>query len=94
MPARIALWWYGLMILVGLGFGLIGDRRPFGNDLLKHPVAVFFVVVASSLLILRVALRRPVPELIPERTLLLGCLFGAAAFLAGNWISAQLVPVH
>jgi hypothetical protein len=32
-----------------------------------------------------------VPELIPERALLAGCLVGAIAFLAGNWVSAHLV---
>ena len=59
--------------------------------MLAHPLAVFFAVAAAGLLILRIVLARPVPELIPERTLLLGCVGGGAAFLAGNWISVRLL---
>jgi len=81
--------WYGLMTAGGFAFGLIGERRPFGQDMLAHPLVVFFVLAAVGLLILRVATARPVPELISERTLMAGCLIGGAAFLAGNWISAH-----
>ena len=92
--ARVQLWWYALMVVGGLAFGLIGDRRPFGSELLAHPLAVFFTVAAGGLLILRIVMARPVPELIPERTLLIGCLLGSAGFLAGNWISANLIAMH
>jgi hypothetical protein len=34
---------------------------------------------------------RPVPEIMPDRTLVFGCLVGAAAFLAGNFISAYVL---
>jgi len=37
------------------------------------------------------AVARPVPDLIPERALVSGCLLGAAAFLAGNFINTCLV---
>jgi len=37
-----------------------------------------------------VAVARPVPDLIPERALVSGCLLGAAAFLAGNFINTCL----
>jgi hypothetical protein len=74
--------------------GLLGERRPFGADVLAHPLVVFFAVVAVALLGLRVAYARPVPELIPERALVVGCLIGAAAFLAGNWAAAQLAAVR
>jgi hypothetical protein len=94
VTAHIHYAWFGLMVVVGLAFGLIGDRRPFGSDMLAHPLAVFFSVAAAGLLILRVALAKPVPELIPERTLLIGCLLGGAAFLTGNWISTYLIAVH
>jgi hypothetical protein len=83
--------WYGLAMAGGLGFGLIGERRPFGNDMLAHPLIVYFAVVALGLLILRVVLSRPVPEVIPERVLVAGCLSGAAAYLMGNFISAYIV---
>jgi hypothetical protein len=75
----------------GLGFGLIGERRPFGTAMLAHPLVVYFAIVALGLLILRVVLGRPVPELIPERVLVAGCLSGAAAFLVGNFISAHMM---
>jgi len=74
----------------GMGFGLIGERRPFGNDMLAHPLVVYFALIALVLLILRIALARPVPEVIPERVLVAGCLSGAAAYLAGNFISAHI----
>jgi len=83
--------WYGLVMAGGLGFGLIGERRPFGNDMLAHPLVVYFAAVAVGLLVLRVALARPVPEVIPERVLFAGCLSGAAAFLVGNFISAHMM---
>lgn len=83
--------WYGLMVAGGLGFGLIGERRPFGQEILAHPLIVYFAVAAAGLLVLRVVLARPVPEVIPERTLVFGCLVGAAAFLAGNFISVRVI---
>ena len=90
-PARVHAWWYGLMAAGGLAFGLIGERRPFGNDALAHPLVVFFAVAAAGLLVLRVVLKRPVPELIPERTLVLGCVLGIAAFLIGNAIAVHVL---
>jgi hypothetical protein len=74
----------------GLLFGLLGDKRPLGTSVLVHPFVLFFFLVAAALLILRVAGGRPVPELIPERTLAVGCFVGGAAFLAGNWIASHL----
>jgi len=84
-------WWYGLMVLGGFAFGLIGERRPFGQDMLAHPLIVYFALAAVGLLVLRAVLARPVPEVIPERTLLAGCLLGVAAFLAGNWIGVHII---
>ena len=69
------------MGLAGFGFGLFADRRPFGDDILVHPLVVFFVLVGLSLLALRVILARPVPEVIPDRALMLGCVLGLAMFL-------------
>ena len=45
------------------------------------------------LLALRMALARPVPEVIPDRTLMLGCVLGLATFLAGNFVAARLLPL-
>jgi hypothetical protein len=88
------VWWYALMAIGGLGFGLLGDRRPFGEGFMRHPLMVFFVIVAAVLLVVRVALAKPVPEVIPERVLLTGCIIGAAGFLVGNWIGVHLLAMR
>jgi hypothetical protein len=88
---RTQAWWYGLMAAGGLAFGLVGDRRPLGTDVLAHPFVVFFAVVAVGLIVLRIVRARPVPELIPERALVVGCLVGGAAFLIGNWVATHVV---
>jgi hypothetical protein len=58
----------------GLSFGLIGERRPFGDDGLAHPLVIYFAAVAVGLLALGVALARRVSEVIPERVQVNGCL--------------------
>jgi hypothetical protein len=73
-----------------MAFGVYADKRPFGDDILEHPLVIFFVVVGAALLALRFALRRPVPDFIPDRLLLIGCLVGLAAFLIGNWLAVNL----
>jgi hypothetical protein len=83
-------WWHSLMATGGLVFGLLGDRRPFGADVLAHPFVVYFAAVAAALLVLRVVGARPVPQFLPERTLVIGCLLGAVAFLGGNWVATRL----
>jgi hypothetical protein len=85
--------WYGLMGLVGFGFGALADRRPFGEDILVHPLVMFCILVGLSLLALRVLLARPVPEVISDRALMAGCVLGLAMFLVGNFISAQILPL-
>ncbi len=74
----------------GLGFGLIGKHRPLGEDLFAHPLVLYFVLAGAALLVLRAALGRPVPEVIPERMLLLGCIAGVAAFLVGNALAVHV----
>jgi hypothetical protein len=88
---RTQAWWYGLMVAGGLAFGLVGDRRPLGTDVLAHPFVMFFAAVAVGLIVLRIMRARPVPELIPERALVVGCLVGGAAFLIGNWVATHVV---
>lgn len=90
--SRAVTWWYGSVALAGLAFGLLGDRRPFGHDVLAHPFVVYFALVGVGLVVLRFALARPVPEVIPERPLLLGCLLGGGAFLVGNGIAIHFLP--
>ena len=80
------------MGIAGFGFGLFADRRPFGDDIFAHPLSVFFILVGLSLLALRVLLRRPVPEVIPDRALVGGCIIGIALFLAGNFVATHVLP--
>jgi len=89
-PIALVLW-YGLMAMGGLGFGLIGDRRPFGDGILSHPLVLYFVTAGVALLAVRVALARPVPEIISDRALVFGCVAGVAAFLAGNFIGTHVL---
>jgi hypothetical protein len=88
---RLSGYWYGAVCIAGLGFGLLGERRPFGQGILAHPFIVYAFVVAAGLLVIRVVRQQPVPELIPERALGLGCAAGDALFLAGNFIAAHLI---
>jgi hypothetical protein len=81
------------MGLSGFGFGLLAERRPFGEGILVHPLVVFFALAGLGLLTLRMALARPVPDVIPDRTLMLGCVLGLATFLAGNFVAARLLPL-
>jgi len=91
MRSRAVLWWRVLMIAGGFVFGLLADRRPFGETFLGHPIVVFAGIAGLGLLVLRVVLRRPVPEIIPERAIVVGFLLGIAAFLVGNWVGVHLI---
>ena len=91
MRRSAIVWWRVLMIAGGFAFGLFADRRPFGETFLAHPIVVFAALAGVGLLILRLVLGRPVPEVIPERALLVGFFLGIAAFLVGNWIGVHLL---
>ena len=82
------------MGMSGFGFGLLAERRPFGEGILVHPLVVFFALAGLGLLALRMALARPVPDVIPDRTLMLGCVLGLATVLAGNFVAARLLPLN
>ena len=88
---HLTVYWYGAVAIAGLGFGLLGERRPFGEDILANPLVIYFLAVAVGLLVLGLVRRRPVPELIPERALARGCAAGVALFLVGNFIAAHLI---
>jgi hypothetical protein len=87
--SRARVWWFGVMGLAGFGFGLFADRRPFGDDVFAHPLLVFGILVVVSLLALRFILARPVPEVLPDRALMLGCALGLAMFLVGNFVTSR-----
>jgi hypothetical protein len=88
---RILTWWFGLMAIGGVGFGLYAEERPFGNGVLAYPLVVFFAFVAAALLTLRFLHGRPVPEIISERSLVAGCAIGIVCFLIGNWFGVNLI---
>jgi len=90
-PKRLITAWFGAIAVAGLGFGLLGERRPFGDDVLAHPLVIFGLAVAGGLLVLRSVSRRPVPDIIPERALGQGCALGLVMFLVGNFIAAHLI---
>ncbi len=83
--------WYAAVGATGFCFGLIGEHRPFGDDMFAHPLVAYFFAVAAALVILRLGARRPVPEIVPERALLAGCMAGLALFLVGNFIATYLI---
>ena len=76
---RAVFWWRGPMIAAGFAFG-VRRRRPFGETFLGHPIALFPGIAGLGLLILRVGLRRPVPEMIPERAIVLGSCWALPRF--------------
>ena len=90
VAGRILVWWFASMSAAGVLFGAFADKRPFGDEVLAHPLVILFIVVGIALLVLRFALRKPIPEIIPDRILLLGCFVGLAAFLVGNWLAVHL----
>lgn len=89
MSRRVLTWWFGLMGLGGLAFGLNAASRPFGDAPLAHPLIVFGVLAGVGLLALRLIVRKPVPDIIPERILLTGFALGIALFVAGNFIATH-----
>jgi hypothetical protein len=87
---RILTYWFALMSVVGALSGVSAENRPFGGDVLEHPIVILFVIVGIILLVLRFVVRRQLPEFIPDRLLLFGCVIGLAAFLIGNWLAVHL----
>jgi hypothetical protein len=87
-------WWYGLMAVGGFTFGLFANKRPLGAGVLLHPLVLFFIVVGIALLAVRMVSARPVPELISDRALMLGCCAGLAAFLVGNFFAVHILAAR
>jgi hypothetical protein len=90
---HLSTWWFGLMALAGVGFGLYAEERPFGPGIIAHPLAVFFASVVAGLLTLRFLHGRPVLELIPRGYLAAGVVIGVACFFVGTWFGVSLMKM-
>ena len=88
---HLLTWWFGLMALGGVGFGVYADERPFGGGVLAHPLVVFFAFVAAGLLTLRFLHARPVLQLISAPWLAAGAVIGIGCFFLGNWFGVNLI---
>jgi hypothetical protein len=87
------MWWYGAMTVAGLAFGLVAERRPFGEDVLTSPLVVFAAAAGAALLVLRFVSGQPVPEVIGARALAVGVVAGLAALLLGNWLGTVVLRI-
>ncbi len=89
--SHLLTWWFGLMAIGGVGFGVYADEHPFGRGALAHPLVVFAAIVLASLLTLRFLNERPLFRLISARCLAAGAVIGAACFALGRWFGANLM---
>ena len=88
---HLLTWWFGLMALGGVGFGLYAQERPFGSGMAAHPLVVFFALVAAGLLTLRFLHARPVSQLISWPCLAAGIAIGIVCFVIGSWFGVSLL---
>jgi hypothetical protein len=88
---HLLTWWFGLMALGGVAFGLYAEQQPFGKGVLAHPLAVFFALVAAGLLSLRFLHARPVTALISSWSLAIGIAIGTGCFFIGSWFGVNLI---
>jgi hypothetical protein len=90
---HLLTWWFGLMALGGVGFGLYAEERPFGKGVLAYPLIVFFAFVVAGVLTLRFLHGRPLLQLISGRSLAAGIVIGIACFFIGNWFGVSLIKM-
>jgi hypothetical protein len=88
---HLLTWWFGLMAIGGVAFGIDADEHPFGGGVLAHPLAVFAACAVAGLLTLRLLHARPLLHLISARALAAGAIIGAACFFLGRWFGASLM---
>jgi hypothetical protein len=88
---HLLTWWFGLMAIGGVAFGLDADGNPFGRGALAHPLVVFAACVLAGLLTLRFLYARPLMQLISALSLAAGAVIGAACFFLGKWFGASLM---
>jgi hypothetical protein len=91
VSSHLLTWWFGLMAVGGVAFGLGADEHPFGRGGLAHPLVVFAACALASILTLRFLYARPVLQLISARSLAGGAVIGAACFFLGQWFGVSLM---
>jgi hypothetical protein len=91
LSPHLLTWWFGLMAIGGVAFGLDADEHPFGRGVLAHPLVVFAACVLAGLLTLRFLHARPVMQLISARSLAGGAIIGVACFFFGRWFGVSLI---
>lgn len=89
-----ATFYIGAMGALGASFGLLAEKRPFGDDLFAHPLLVLAALAAGALLVLRAVWARPVTEILPERVLLFGSFVAVAMFLIGNFAGVHVLSIR
>jgi hypothetical protein len=88
---HLLTWWFGLVAMGGMGFGLYADRHPFGRGVLAHPTVVFVAGVLAGLATLRLLYARPLLQVISARCLAAGAVIAATCFCLGRWFSSGLM---
>jgi hypothetical protein len=88
---HLLTWWFGLMAVGGMGFGLYAERRPFGPGIIAYPPVIFFVFTTMGLVTLSFVHQRPLTKLISVRCLVAGGVIAIACFLLGTWFGASLM---
>jgi energy-converting hydrogenase Eha subunit C len=91
VPARFLTWWFGLLAMGGVGFGLYADEHPFGSGILALPAVVFGACVAAALLTVRLLHARPLQHLISARSLAAGVVIAVVCYFLGVWFGANLM---
>ena len=91
LSPHLLTWWFGLMAIGGVAFGLYADERPFGNGFLAHPLVVFFACVVAGLSTLRFLHARPALQLISAPALGAGAVIGIVCFFIGEWFGVSLI---
>ena len=87
---HLMTWWFGLMAIGGVGFGVYAEERPFGHGVLAYPLFVLLAFAAAGLLTLRFLHARPLLKLISRGNLAAGIAIGIACFFIGNWFGISL----
>ncbi|KAA5599888.1 hypothetical protein [Blastochloris sulfoviridis] len=85
---RVLTWWFGGMAILGIAFGLNAGATPGGFD--PDRLYELFGLGCLALIALRLAVRRPLTEVISGRAIVIGCGVAVAGFLGAQWLAIQM----